>query len=109
MELSAAFTGLRAFIKNDRDAISRLRRACKIVAADRDIKQADEVFALIERCAIHACCKGRVAGYAHLAYRIAYMKAHYPASFSRSCKFNGNAVNLRARISVLMLVACVDG
>lgn len=51
------------------------------VAKGISLGKAEEIFALIEKFARYGFNKSHSAAYAVLAYRVGYLKAHYPAEF----------------------------
>lgn len=73
----------RAISKKDHSLIASLKKifitnAC---AKGADLKVAEEVFRQIEAFANYGFNKSHAVAYATLAYRLAYLKAHFPSAF----------------------------
>ncbi|MCM1512664.1 MAG: DNA polymerase III subunit alpha [Oxalobacter formigenes] len=73
----------RAMGKKDADEMAAQRQIFRDGAAKNNLSQekADEIFDLMEKFAGYGFNKSHAAAYALLAYRTAYLKAHFPAAF----------------------------
>ncbi len=73
----------RAMGKKQKATMSELKKEFIEGALTKGISknQAEEIYALIEKFASYGFNKSHSAAYAVLAYRVGYLKAHYPAEF----------------------------
>lgn len=81
------------------------------IAADR----LEEIWQAVEKFAGFGFCKAHAATYADLAYRIAYLKAHYPAEFlAAMCSAGAGFYHVSAyveeakRLGLGVLLPCVN-
>jgi len=83
IELSSAYTCIKAISKKKLPIIARFREQFIAGATDKglDKKQAVELFEMIEKFAGYGFNKSHSTAYALIAYMTAYLKAHYPVEF----------------------------
>jgi DNA polymerase-3 subunit alpha len=83
IELSSAYTCIKAISKKKLETIAAFREQFIEGAKAKGLsgKQAEEVFALIEKFAGYGFNKSHSTAYALLAWQTAYLKTHYPVEF----------------------------
>lgn len=83
IELSEAYKCIKAIGKKDHETIAKYRTRFVEGAASHGLSpaKAEEIFGLIEYFAGYGFNKSHSTAYALVAFRTAYLKAHYPAEF----------------------------
>jgi DNA polymerase-3 subunit alpha len=83
IELSSAYTCIKAISKKKLETIAAFRERFVEGAKAKGLsgKQAEEVFALIEKFAGYGFNKSHSTAYALLAWQTAYLKTHHPVEF----------------------------
>lgn len=81
--LSEADSLRKAMGKKNKDLMEKYERKFTVGCVERGIAKAKakELYSLIEKFASYGFNKSHAAAYALVAYRTAYLKAHYPAAF----------------------------
>ncbi len=83
IELSQAYTCIKAISKKKRDVIDQNREQFVAGARERGLPEdkAEEIFDLIVAFGGYGFNKSHSTAYALIAYQTAYLKAHFPAEF----------------------------
>ena len=83
IELSAAYSCIKAISKKKHEVIAQKRQEFIAGASERGVAQevAEQIFELIEHFGGYGFNKSHSTAYARIAYQTAYLKAHYPVEF----------------------------
>ena len=83
IELSSAYTCIKAISKKKGEIIARFREQFLTGATEQGLarRDAEELFAMVEKFAGYGFNKSHSTAYALVAYMTAYLKAHYPVEF----------------------------
>ena len=83
IELSSAYTCIKAISKKKLETIAKFRVEFIAGATDKGLSesQASNLFGMIEKFAGYGFNKSHSTAYALIAYMTAYLKAHYPVEF----------------------------
>ncbi len=83
IELSSAYTCIKAISKKKLETIAKFKEEFIAGATDKGLPRAEavELFEMIEKFAGYGFNKSHSTAYALIAYMTAYLKAHYPVEF----------------------------